>query len=180
MLVSAKRTQETPHDRGEKHFKLSYSLHRLRWWGPHPQPLTFKPPNFQRTKFQHSSLGSEYLQVEGEVGGGIGREPLWFVLASHRHWPPKARTPKALLSPLTWVGHGKVVPPCGHFLLSQRTNWCFKALHNQRAAAAAAAKSLQSCLTLCIPIDGSPPGSPVPWILQARTLERVAISFSNA
>ena len=45
---------------------------------------------------------------------------------------------------------------------------------------AAAAKSLQSCLTLCNPIDGSPPGSSVPGILQARTLEWVAISFSNA
>ena len=48
------------------------------------------------------------------------------------------------------------------------------------AAAAAAAKSPQSCQTLCDPIDGSPPGSPVPGILQARTLEWVAISFSNA
>ena len=46
--------------------------------------------------------------------------------------------------------------------------------------AAAAAKSLQSCPTLCYPTDGSPPGSPVPGILQARTLEWVAISFSNA
>ena len=45
---------------------------------------------------------------------------------------------------------------------------------------AAAAKSLQSCLTLCDPIDGSPPGCLVPGILQARTLEWVAISFSNA
>ena len=48
------------------------------------------------------------------------------------------------------------------------------------AAAAAAAKSLQSCPTLCNLIDGSPPGFPVPGILQARTLEWVAISFSNA
>ena len=48
------------------------------------------------------------------------------------------------------------------------------------AAAAAAAKSLQSCPTLCDPMDCSPPGSPVPGILQARTLEWVAISFSNA
>ena len=48
------------------------------------------------------------------------------------------------------------------------------------AHTAAAAKSLQSCPTLCDPIDGSPPGSPVPGILQARTLEWVAISFSNA
>ena len=47
-------------------------------------------------------------------------------------------------------------------------------------SAAAAAKSLQSCPTLCDPIDGSPPGSPAPGILQARTLEWVAISFSNA
>ena len=46
--------------------------------------------------------------------------------------------------------------------------------------AAAAAKSLQSCPILCDPIDVSPPGSPVPGILQARTLEWVAISFSNA
>ena len=48
------------------------------------------------------------------------------------------------------------------------------------STAAAAAKSLQSCSTLCDPIDGSPPGSPVPGILQARILEWVAISFSNA
>ena len=53
-------------------------------------------------------------------------------------------------------------------------------LHSNYNCAAAAAKSLQSCLTLCNPIDGSPPDSPVPGILQARTLEWVAISFSNA
>ena len=51
--------------------------------------------------------------------------------------------------------------------------WC------SLTSAAAAAKSRQSCPTLCDPIDGSPPGSPVPGILQARTLEWVAISFSN-
>ena len=45
--------------------------------------------------------------------------------------------------------------------------------------AAAAAKSLQSCLTLCDPIDGSPPSSPIPGILQASTLDWVAISFSS-
>ena len=56
----------------------------------------------------------------------------------------------------------------------------FGHLMGRTAAAAAAAKSLHSCLTLCDPIDGSPPGSPVPGILQARTLEWVAISFSNA
>ena len=50
----------------------------------------------------------------------------------------------------------------------------------RKTAAAAAAKSLQSCLTLCDSIDGSPPSSSVPGILQAGTLEWVAISFSNA
>ena len=52
------------------------------------------------------------------------------------------------------------------------TNWAIREVH--------AAKSLQLCLTLCYPRDGSPPGSPVPGVLQARTLEWVAISFSNA
>ena len=47
-------------------------------------------------------------------------------------------------------------------------------------SSAAAARSLQSCPTLCDPIDSSPPGSPIPGILQARTLEWVAISFSKA
>ena len=51
---------------------------------------------------------------------------------------------------------------------------------NPWSSAAAAAKSLQLCPTLCDIIDGSPSGSPLPWILQARTLEWVAISFSNA
>ena len=50
----------------------------------------------------------------------------------------------------------------------------------EKGKAAAAARSLQSCLTLCDPVDGSPPGSPIPGILQERTLEWVAISFSNA
>ena len=56
----------------------------------------------------------------------------------------------------------------------------FNVWATRRALAAAAAKSLQSCPTLCDPIDGPPPGSPVPGILQARTLEWVAICFSNA
>ena len=65
---------------------------------------------------------------------------------------------------------------------SHHTQFCFRndyyLIYDH--AAAAAAKLLQSCPTLCNPIDGSPPGSPVPGILQARTLEWVAISFSNA
>ena len=59
---------------------------------------------------------------------------------------------------------------------------CKEVEENKRMGktAAAAAKLLQSCPTLCDPIDGSPPGSPVPGILQSRTLEWVSISFSNA
>ena len=56
----------------------------------------------------------------------------------------------------------------------------FPKLQASLEVTSAAAKSLQSCPTLCDPIDGSPPGSSVPGILQARTLEWVAISFSNA
>ena len=61
----------------------------------------------------------------------------------------------------------------------QRSYWK-RVLVNAQKLIAAAAKSLQSCPTLCDPIDDSPPGSPVPGILQARTLEWVAISSSNA
>ena len=67
----------------------------------------------------------------------------------------------------TWWGHRE------SFTTEHVNRYC-------HTAAAAAAKSLQSCPTLCDPIDGSPLGSPVPGILQARTLEWVAISFSNA
>ena len=76
---------------------------------------------------------------------------------------------------------------CGYWFLKSIFKICFQrkiCLYTQllfsHSAAAAAAKSLQSCPTLCDPIDGSPPGFPVPGILQARTLEWVAISFSNA
>ena len=65
-------------------------------------------------------------------------------------------------------------------LSSGRSGECLLVkLHFLPTAAAAAAKSLQSCPTLSHPIDGSPPGSPIPGILQARTLEWVAISLSN-
>ena len=59
--------------------------------------------------------------------------------------------------------------------------WFYLPITSRKAAAvaAAAAKSFQSCLTLCYPIDSSPPGSPIPGILQARTLEWIAISFSR-
>ena len=59
-------------------------------------------------------------------------------------------------------------------------SWIGRQILYHWAAAATAAKSLQLCPILCDPVDGSPPGSPVPGILLARTLEWVAISFSNA
>ena len=62
---------------------------------------------------------------------------------------------------------------------TQHRTW-YRVSTKYKMAAAAAAKSRQSWPTLCDPIDGSPPGSPVPGILQARTLEWVAISVSNA
>ena len=65
------------------------------------------------------------------------------------------------------------------FSLKEVLDFIFRYLIND-SAAVAAAKSLQSCPTLCDPIDGSPPGSTFPGILQARTLEWVSISFSNA
>ena len=65
-------------------------------------------------------------------------------------------------------------------LLAVGTDCSSRGCPHSLAAAAAAAVSLQSCPTLCDPIDSSPPGSPIPEILQARTLEWVAISFSNA
>ena len=64
--------------------------------------------------------------------------------------------------------------------LQSETLYCMLGVFTTPVSFAAAAKLLQSCLTLCDPRDGSPPGSPVPGILQARILEWVAISFSNA
>ena len=78
---------------------------------------------------------------------------------------PQGLQPTRLLRP--WDFPGKSTGVGCHCLL-------------QGFLAAAAAKSLQSCPTLCDPIDGSPPASPVPGILQARTLEWVAIAFSKA
>ena len=66
-----------------------------------------------------------------------------------------------------------------NYLYAYNRVLCNYFLKDAAVAAAAAAKSLQLYLTLCDPIDGSPPASPVPGILQARTLERVAISFSQ-
>ena len=81
----------------------------------------------------------------------------------------------------TWVPSNLKIPPDLPFCPLGLTLYSWS--HHSffiKAAAATVAKSLQSCPTLCDPIDGSPPGSAVPGTLQARTLEWVAISFSNA
>ena len=76
------------------------------------------------------------------------------------------------MTPLLQTGNKETLKILNHI--------CFITEQNGCAATAAAAKSLQSCPTLCDPRDSSPPGSPVPGILQARILEWVAISSSNA
>ena len=85
----------------------------------------------------------------------------------------------SLLTSVFWNYKMEILPICG--LWELKLNGIIFVKHLvYTAAATAAAESPQSCPTLCDPIDGSPPGSPVPGILQARTLEWVAISFSNA
>ena len=84
--------------------------------------------------------------------------------------------------PFPWIDFAplsKIISPCicGYVAGLYSVTLIY---YETNTAAAAAAKSLQLCLIPCDPIDGSPPGSPVPGILQARTLEWVAISFSNA
>ena len=76
-----------------------------------------------------------------------------------------------------WTAAYQAPPSMG---FSRQEYWSGVPLPSLLQSNAAASKSLQSCPTQCDPIDGSPPGSPVPGILQERTLEWVAISFSNA
>ena len=94
---------------------------------------------------------------------GFSRQEYWSVLSC----PPPGDLPNPGIEPVSphWqAGCYPLVPPG----------------KSNDPPVAAAAKLLQSCLTLCDPRDSSPPGSPVPGILQAGTLEWVAISFSNA
>ena len=94
---------------------------------------------------------------------GFSRQEYWSGLP----FPPPADLPDLGLKPASPVSPALQVGS----LLSEPS---------RKPLAAAAAKSLQSCPTLCDPIDSSPPGSPIPGILQARTLEWVSVSFSNA
>ena len=85
--------------------------------------------------------------------------------------------------PKYWSFSFSIIPSKEHSgLISFRMDWLnlLAVQGTLKSLLAATAKLLQSCPTLCDPMDGSPPGSPVPGILQARTLEWVAISFSNA
>ena len=117
-----------------------------------------------------------HLSRGKEVAGGwvCERTPLPSTTADprapeHSTLGPFSDLPLHVLTKMLVLSHHKIRASCRNCLYVIITT-----------AAAAAAKSLQSCPTLCNPIDGSPPGSPVPRILQARTLEWVAISFSNA
>ena len=102
----------------------------------------------------------QYSCLENPMDGGA-----WWAAV---HGVAKSQT---RLSDFTFTFHFPAL--AGRFFTSKAT-W-----EAHSSLTATAAKSLQSCLTLCDPIDGSPPGSPVPGILQARTLEWVAIAFSG-
>ena len=112
-----------------------------------------------RSWFSHVCLSVTSWTVahKSPLSMGFSRQEYWRGLP----WPPPGDFPDLWIQPMSLMSSALA----GGFLTT---------------AAAAAAKSLQSCPTLCDPRDGSPPGSPVPGILQARTLEWFAISFSNA
>ena len=113
----------------------------------------------------------------------------------HELWPTRLFCPWDFLGKNTGVGSPSLLQgifslprdwtwvscTAGRFFTAWTTREALNLIYTwPRTAATATAKSLQSCLTLCDPIDASPPGSAVPGILQARTLEWVAVSFSNA
>ena len=97
---------------------------------------------------------------------------------SSLHGILQARIPEWISIPFSrWSSWPRDQTQVSHIAGRFFTIWVTREAHS---GVTAAAKSLQSCPTLCDPIDSSPPGSPVPGILQARTLEWVAIPFSNA
>ena len=173
---------------------------------PPSLPLGFAYKHSLSQGFPESSVGEESACIEGDPGSipGLGRFPgegigyplqcssaslvaqlvknlpaMWETWVWPLGWEDLLEKGKATHSSIlawriTWTVYG---------LTKSRTrvnDFHFHYSLNHSQASAAAAKSLQSCPTLCNPIDGSPPGSPVPGILQARTLEWVTISFSNA
>ena len=95
------------------------------------------------------------------------------ILRKENRAPAYSRGRKGTLGTMMLNSVSQEHPQCLSCDVVLNTRWCLR-------YSTAASKSLQSCPTLCDPIDGSPPGSPVPGILQERTLEWVTISFSNA
>ena len=147
----------------------------------------------------YSEIPGEGFLVSTKAYHSLSSEPQWWLLCDAK----KSLSLNQHLSPpglegsrITQAGHSLAV----HYFLVQlgyigttlefqflhwkstllTPDYSHEVLHYTHTHIAAAPKSLQSCPTLCDPIDGSPPGSSVPGILQARTLEWVAISFSNA
>ena len=159
-----------------------------RWWGDNSMNAMqasncmFIMAEFMRCVFYRSffkELGKTKTCVEG--GTITTLQELLTALQRKYKVIPRAATPSTrcprpppTFPSCTCTRLTTSLTPAWSLLLEQVT------LVPEASTAAAAAKSLQSCPTLCDPIDGSPPGSPVPRILQARTLEWVAVSFSNA
>ena len=126
----------------------------------------------------HHEPGWDLLLIKAVLRECKITQPLFFLLRIECDIVKRKKKQFWYIMPAYVVFHKLLILSQTQFLIYKRHTIstfpdCFK-------AAAAAAKSLQLCQTLCDPIDGSPPGSAVPGILQTRTLEWVAISFSNA
>ena len=119
------------------------------------------------------SRGSSLLQHHNSKASFLWQSAFFMVQLSH-----SCMTTGKTIALVRWTFVGKVTSLL--FNMLSRLIITFLPRSKCLLPYAAAAKSLQSCPTLCDPIDGSPPGSPIPGILQARTLEWVAISSSNA
>ena len=142
---------------------LSMEFSRLEYWNGLPFSLRGNKTNFKPWKVLPDLLCLSKLAVSlGQLGAKIGKLCRWYWGTT---WKTVRENRVRFRSQPIWAG-------------PRRLYWCHWV--GSLLPTAAAAKSLQSCPTLCDPIDGNPPGSPVPGILQARTLEWVAISFSNA
>ena len=144
-------------------------VHRVSDATQASHPLS-TPSHLAPNSSQHQSL-FQWVNSSHEVAKVLKckSKPQWDITSHHSEWPSSRN--------LQTINSGKGVEKreCSCTIGGNVNGYS----HYGRQYGAAAAKSLQSCPTLCDPIDGSPPGFPVPGILQARTLEWVAISFSK-
>ena len=146
------------------------SLLKMAWSRPHSGDIA----------------GVSQLEAPRPLSGTAWVPLPWWIYEVHSVTQPQLLCLACLCAPLLhWlIGNTRALPSAGFCVvyLPLRQPKLHTCLHSYllNSQAAAAAKSLQSCPTLCDPIDVSPPGSPVPGILQVRILEWVAISFSNA